>query len=57
MGIVDKAKNAVEDLTGKAKETTGKATDDESLRAEGEADQTKANLKKAAESTKDAFKK
>ena len=35
MGTDDKAGNKAEDLKGKVKETTGKATDDESLEAEG----------------------
>ena len=56
MGADDKIKNAAEDLTGKAKEATGKATDDEKLEAEGKGDQAKADLKKAGEKVKDAFK-
>ncbi|MEP7161095.1 MAG: CsbD family protein [Dermatophilaceae bacterium] len=55
MGIVDKAKNAVEDLTGKAKEMAGDATDKHDLQAEGEVDQAKAETKKAGENVKDAF--
>ena len=38
------------------KESVGKATDDESLRAEGERDQVKADLRKAGENVKDALK-
>lgn len=56
MGTDDKIQNAGEDLGGKAKEATGRATGDESLEAEGQTDQSKANLKKAAENVKDAFK-
>ena len=56
MGADDKIKNAAEDVTGKAKEAVGKGTNNESLEREGEADQTKANLKKAGENVKDAFK-
>ena len=48
--------NKTEELTGKAKEAAGKATDDESLEAEGKGDQAKANLKQAGEKVKDAFK-
>ena len=55
MGLMDKAKNAVEDLTGKGKEAAGKATDDHSLEAEGKTDQGKADLKDAGEKVKDAF--
>jgi len=57
MGADDKIKNATEDAVGKGKEAAGKATGNERLEAEGQVDQTKANLKKAAENVKDAFKK
>lgn len=56
MGLDDKIQAGAEDLKGKAKEATGKATDNERLEAEGESDQTKADLKKAGENVKDAFK-
>ncbi|KAA9131737.1 CsbD family protein [Microbacterium caowuchunii] len=56
MGLDDKIKNAAEDLSGKAKESTGKATDNERLEAEGQGEQTRASLKKAGENVKDAFK-
>ncbi|MFD4421031.1 CsbD family protein [Agromyces sp. NPDC058484] len=56
MGAGDRMKNAAEDLGGKAKETAGKATDDERLEREGKTDQAKADLKNAAEDVKDAFK-
>ena len=56
MGLNDKMGNAAEDAKGKAKEAAGKATDDDSLEAEGHADQTKADFKKAGENIKDAFK-
>lgn len=57
MGLDDKFKNAAEDATGKAKEATGRATDNEELEAEGKSDQAKASLKKAGENIKDVFKK
>lgn len=56
MGLDDKIKNAAEDISGKAKEATGKATDNERLEAEGKMDQSSANTKKAGENVKDAFK-
>ena len=56
MGIVDKAKNAGEDATGKSKEAAGKSTDNDRLEAEGKADQSKADVKNAGEKVKDAFK-
>ena len=55
MGIGDKIKHGAEDLSGKAKEGVGKATDNERLEAEGKADQTKADVKKAGDNVKDAF--
>jgi uncharacterized protein YjbJ (UPF0337 family) len=56
MGADDKLRNMKDDMAGKAKETTGKATDDEGLEAEGKMDQSKADLKQAGEKVKDAFK-
>jgi uncharacterized protein YjbJ (UPF0337 family) len=52
----DKAKNAIEDVGGKAKEALGKASGDESTENEGKGDQAKADLKNAGENVKDAFK-
>ncbi len=57
MGIADKAKNAAEDLAGKAKEAVGDAKNDDQLKAEGKSDQTKASAKKTGEDIKDVFKK
>jgi uncharacterized protein YjbJ (UPF0337 family) len=57
MSASNKAKNTAENLKGKAKETTGKATGNDKLVAEGKADQAKASVKKAGENIKDAFKK
>lgn len=56
MGLDDKIKNAAEDLGGKAKEGFGKLTNNERLEAEGKAEQAKADVKKAGENVKDAFK-
>ncbi|TFD82601.1 CsbD family protein [Cryobacterium sp. Sr8] len=57
MGASEKINNEADDLKGKAKEGFGKATDDDATVAEGKADQVGANLKKAGENVKDAFKK
>lgn len=57
MGLDDKIENTAEKLGGKGKEAAGEATGDESLKAEGRADQTKGDLKQAGEKVKDAFKK
>jgi uncharacterized protein YjbJ (UPF0337 family) len=56
MGLDDKVHNEAEELSGKAKEAYGRATDDERLEAEGQGDQVKANLKQAGEKVKDAFR-
>lgn len=56
MSAGDKIKNAAEDLAGKAKEAVGKVTNNDELVAEGKADQTKSDVKKAGENVKDAFK-
>ena len=56
MGTDDKIQNKTEELSGKAKEAVGKASGDRDLQAEGQADQTKGNLKQAGEKVKDAFK-
>jgi uncharacterized protein YjbJ (UPF0337 family) len=56
MALDDKIKNAAQDIAGKAKESFGDATDDNSLQAEGQNDQAGANLKKAGENVKDVFK-
>ncbi|MGX5717258.1 CsbD family protein [Arthrobacter sp. MAHUQ-56] len=57
MGLDDKIENAAEKLGGKGKEAAGAASGDESLRAEGQTDQSKADLKQAGEKVKDAFKR
>jgi uncharacterized protein YjbJ (UPF0337 family) len=57
MSGTDKAKNKVDEIAGKAKETLGRATGDKSTENEGRADQAKSNLKDAGEKVKDAFRK
>ena len=56
MSDANKAENTVDKLAGKAKEGLGKATDDESLKAEGRGQQSSADLKQAGEKVKDVFK-
>ena len=56
MSAVDKIKNTVEDVSGKAKEGVGSATGNENLQAEGKSDQATSDLKDAGENLKDAFK-
>lgn len=56
MSAEDKAKNKVEEVIGKVKDRVGGATGDRDLQAEGQADQSRSNLKQAGENVKDAFK-
>jgi len=56
VGNDDKIDAKADELKGKAKETTGRLTDDEELEDEGARDQAKGNLKQAGEKIKDAFK-
>jgi len=53
MGLVDKAKDKAEELTGKAKATAGDATDNPDLEAEGRMQEAKADVKQAGEDVKD----
>jgi uncharacterized protein YjbJ (UPF0337 family) len=56
MGLMDKAENQADIAKGKVKEGVGDATDNESMQAEGEADQASGNLKQAGEKVKDVFR-
>ena len=53
MSLSDKISNKAEELGGKAKEAAGNLTGDESLRAEGKAEQLESGLKGAVENVKD----
>ena len=57
MATSDKARNTAQQAKGKLKETVGKVSGNDKLRAEGKADQVKGNLKQAGEKLKDAVKK
>ncbi|MFP3713436.1 CsbD family protein [Puerhibacterium sp. TATVAM-FAB25] len=54
MGLDDKIQNKAEELKGKTKEAIGDARDDDSMKAEGRAEQGGANVKQAGEKVKDA---
>ena len=56
MGLGDKIENKAEEWKGEGKEAVGDATDDDQLKAEGQIDQAKGNIKQAGEKVKDAFK-
>ena len=57
MSAEDKVKNTAETAKGNVKEGAGKATGNESLKAEGRADQARGHLKQAFEKIKDVFKR
>ena len=56
MGVDDKIENAAKDVTGKAKEAVGDATDNERLEAQGKVDQAAAKVGKVEEDVKDTFR-
>ena len=57
MGIDDRAKHEGQNLVGKAKQLAGRARRDRPLEMEGKRDQNKAQLKKAGEHIRRAFKR
>lgn len=57
MGLDDKIGNAAQKLGGQGKEAAGNATGDQDLKAEGQTDQAKGDLKQAGEKIKDVFTK
>jgi uncharacterized protein YjbJ (UPF0337 family) len=56
MTMGDRIKHGAEKTKGKAKEATGKATNDKSMEAEGKGDQAAANVKQAGDKAGDAAK-
>ena len=56
MSATDKARNKLQKLRGKAKETIGRATGDRSLEDQGSGDRVKSDLKDAGEKVKDALR-
>ena len=56
MSATDKAKNAIQDVEGKAKQAAGRVTGDRNTEDKGRGDQARADLKKAGENVQDAFK-
>ena len=57
MGAENKAANKITEIKGKIKKKGGQATDDADLEAKGRAEESKGDLKQAAEKAKDAFKR
>ena len=56
MSIAKKIAHKAEAVKGSFKKTTGRATDNPRLKAEGRGDEAKGNLKQAGAKVKDAFK-
>jgi len=56
MSIGDKAKDAVQQVAGKAEEAVGKRTDDAELTAQGQKDQGMGEARMDVEKAKDAVK-
>ena len=54
MSFTDKVKNKAQEMRGQSKEEVGRATDNDRLIAEGQADQAAARTKQAGEHVKDA---
>ena len=52
----NKTRNKAQELKGQVKEAAGRVSGAPRLEAEGRGDQTRANLKQAAEKIKDAFR-
>ena len=55
MSFIDKAKDKAQEVAGKGKQTVGVQTDNPDLQAEGQADESSADLKQAGEKIKDAL--
>ncbi|MCW2664209.1 MAG: CsbD family protein [Mycobacterium sp.] len=56
MSGADKARNKVDQVTGKVKAAIGRAINDPAREAQGRADQRAAHLRDAGEKVKDAFR-
>jgi uncharacterized protein YjbJ (UPF0337 family) len=57
MAAEDKMRNKAQELEGRAKEATGRATGNLGMEAEGRAERAKGSLKQAGEKIKDAFRR
>ena len=55
MSFIDKAKDKAQEVAGKGKQQVGEQTGNPDLQAEGQSDETSADLKQAGEKIKDAF--
>ena len=55
MSFLDKAKDKMEEMTGKGKQEVGEHTGNDDLKAEGKKDEATGDLKQAGEHIKDAL--
>jgi uncharacterized protein YjbJ (UPF0337 family) len=56
MGLADKARNQAQNVSGKVKESAGKAKNDKQMEEEGKSDQNRSKAKQAGENVKDTFR-
>jgi uncharacterized protein YjbJ (UPF0337 family) len=56
MSATNKLRNKLQRVSGRAKETIGRATGDRNLESRGVGDQFKADVKDVGEKAKDAFR-
>jgi uncharacterized protein YjbJ (UPF0337 family) len=56
MSGADKARNKLDQITGKIKAAMGRATHDPEMEAQGKVDERTSHLKDAGEKVKDAFR-
>ena len=56
MSATNKLRNKLQRVSGRAKESLGRATGDRNLESRGAADQFKADVKDTGEKVKDAFR-
>ncbi|HMK99494.1 MAG TPA: CsbD family protein [Acidimicrobiales bacterium] len=57
MGDMEKTKNEVQELQGRAKQVAGAATGDRETERDGRLDEAKGSLKQAGEKVKDALRR
>jgi len=57
MSTLDKARNKLQELTGRGRERLGGATGNESTQSQGQRDRVAGSLKGAGQKLKDAFRK
>lgn len=57
MSGTDKTEAKKDEMAGKVKKVSGRAVGNESMEAEGRVEESKGDVKQAAEKVKDAFKR